>query len=101
MPDDKSVSVYAVGDVGMSRADAETAFVHAKPGLHEPDIIFGQLEACLSRKGTPPLTAQGAHRSSPNFVSAVQGAGFDVMSFASNHCMHFGAEGLLDTMDIA
>ncbi len=96
-----NVSVYAVGDVGMSRADAETAFVQAKPVLHEPDIMFGQLEACFSRKGTPPLTAQGAHASSPNFVPAVQGAGFDIMSFASNHCMHFGAEGLLDTIEIS
>jgi poly-gamma-glutamate capsule biosynthesis protein CapA/YwtB (metallophosphatase superfamily) len=63
--------------------------------------MFGQFEACFSRKGTPSLTAQGAHRSSPNFVPAVKAAGFDVMSFASNHCMHFGAEGLLDTIEIS
>jgi poly-gamma-glutamate synthesis protein (capsule biosynthesis protein) len=101
MADTNKISVYAVGDVGMSREDAVSGFKHILPVLHEPDIMFGQLEACLSQNGTPPLTAAGVHRSSANFAESVKMAGFDVMSFASNHCMHFGADGLLDTIRVA
>lgn len=97
----EKITLYAVGDVGMTRKDAMTGFAHVMAKMHEPDIMFGQLEANLSLKGISPPMYAGSHHSSENFAEAVQNAGFHIMSFASNHCMFFGHEGLLDTIKIA
>jgi poly-gamma-glutamate synthesis protein (capsule biosynthesis protein) len=42
--------------------------------------------------------ARHTHRSPPETAEAIRGAGFDVVSFASNHCMDWGPEGLTDTI---
>ncbi len=102
MADKDKVSIYAVGDVGVTRANPESAFTNIAPVLNEPDILFGQLEASLSQKGTPPPTSLGTlQKPNPNVASVLKSVGFDVMSFASNHTLDWGAEGLLDTMNIA
>src|SRR3990172_334617 len=93
------VSIYAVGDVAVTRDNPELAFSCTTPFLNEPDILFGQLEATLSQKGTPK--AESAQRPHPDVASALEAAGFDVMSFASNHVLDWGMDGLLDTINIA
>jgi poly-gamma-glutamate synthesis protein (capsule biosynthesis protein) len=42
--------------------------------------------------------ARLAMRSHPETAAAIKAAGFDVISFASNHCMDWGTDGLLDTI---
>jgi poly-gamma-glutamate synthesis protein (capsule biosynthesis protein) len=40
-------------------------------------------------------------RTPPETAHALRDAGFDVMSFAGNHCMDWGAQGLEDTLEAA
>ena len=99
MPSQETVSIYAVGDVAVTRDNPESAFTQTLSILNEPDILFGQLEATLSQKGTPKT--ESAQRPHPAIGAVLKSAGFDVMSFASNHVSDWGAEGLLDTLEIA
>src|SRR4249919_719554 len=94
------VSIYAVGDVAVTRENPASAFTPTIALLNEPDILFGQLEATLSQKGTAKAEG-GPQRPDPRVAAALESAGFDVMSFASNHTMDYGADGLLDTLEIA
>ena len=99
MANQDEVSIFAVGDVAVTRNNPESAFTHSAPVLIEPDIVFGQLEATLSQKGT--AKTESAQKPHPNIGSVLKTAGFDVMSFASNHVMDWGADGLLDTQVVA
>lgn len=98
MANQDEVSIFAVGDVAVTRNNPESAFTHSAPVLIEPDIVFGQLEATLSQKGT--AKTESAQKPHPNIGSVLKTAGFDVMSFASNHVMDWGADGLLDTRQL-
>ena len=95
----EKVSIYAVGDVAVTRDNPESAFTQTLSVLNEPDILFGQLEATLSQKGSPKT--ESAQRPHPTIGAVLKSAGFDVMSFASNHVLDWGADGLIDTLDIA
>ncbi len=96
-----TVSLYAVGDTAVSRANPESAFEPTLSVLNEPDILFGQLEVSLSQKGSQTPAALSAQRGHPRIASVLKSAGFDIMSFASNHTLDWGVESLLDTIDIA
>jgi len=93
------VSIFAVGDLAVTRSNPESAFARVASVLNEPDILFGQLEATLSQKGT--AKAESAQRPAPTIGAVLKAAGFDVLSFASNHVMDWGPEGLLDTQNVA
>ncbi|MBI2986193.1 MAG: CapA family protein [Deltaproteobacteria bacterium] len=108
----EKVSIYAVGDVIPDRPNPESLFELALPTLKEADILFGQLEAPLTEKGEPQLQAfpegepqlqafpRGCGRwLIPEWVSGLTYAGFDVMSFASNHTLDRSEEGLFATID--
>ena len=97
------VSLYAVGDVAAFFKDPESMFAHTGAILNEADITFGQNERHYTDRYTQardlvpgvPMTevCPRAH------ASALKRGGFDVMSFASNHCMDMGAGALQDTID--
>lgn len=106
----EKVSIYAVGDVIPERPNPEALFELAVPTLKDADILFGQLEAPLTDKGTPQLQAfpegepqmqrfPGGRRVIPEWVSGLTYAGFDLMSFASNHTLDRSEEGLFATID--
>lgn len=63
------------------------------------DLVLGQLEPVLTDRGTRAPQARLAMRSPPSTAQAIRAAGFDAISFASNHCMDWGSDGLLDTVD--
>ncbi len=92
------VSVYAVGDTRPNWPTPETLFELSLPTLRQADILFGNLEAVLSEKGESQLQAPD-RKMSPHRVSGLVHARFDVMSFASNHTMDRGEQGLLETID--
>ncbi|MGE5262830.1 MAG: CapA family protein [Acidobacteriota bacterium] len=98
MPDE--LVLYAVGDIAPDRPDSSTIFEHVAPLLNAGDIVFGQLEAVLSERGTPLPQARLACRGKPRVARALKDAGFDVVSFASNHCMDLGREAFFDTLDV-
>ncbi len=95
----EELSVYATGDVIPSRPNSETLFDLALPTIKKADILFGQLEANLSEKGERQTAADSVRKVSPERASALAFAGFDVMSFASNHTLDRGVEALLETLD--
>jgi poly-gamma-glutamate capsule biosynthesis protein CapA/YwtB (metallophosphatase superfamily) len=98
MPDD--IVLYAVGDVIPDRKDPGSIFQHVTDVLNRGDIAFCQVDAVLSERGTPLPQARLPCRISPQTARAIKHAGFDVVSFASNHCMDWGREAFFDTIDV-
>lgn len=96
-----AISVLAVGDVAASRSDPLTIFRGCRGALSEGDLLFGQLEATITDRGAKAPNARLAMRSPPAMAAAAQTVGFDVMSFAGNHCLDWGYEGFFDTLSHA
>jgi poly-gamma-glutamate capsule biosynthesis protein CapA/YwtB (metallophosphatase superfamily) len=96
----EDIVLYVVGDVAPDREDPASIFEHVAGLLHTGDVALCQLEAVLSERGSPlpqvrlPCTAQ------PGVARALKDAGFDVVSFASNHCLDMGREAFLDTINV-
>ncbi len=91
--------LLAAGDVGPNRPGPASIFRHVAPLLRTRDLAFCQLEPALSRRGTRLPQARLAMRADPQAAQAIREAGFDVVSFASNHCMDWGPEAFFDTLD--
>jgi poly-gamma-glutamate capsule biosynthesis protein CapA/YwtB (metallophosphatase superfamily) len=95
----EDIVLYAVGDIAPDREDPASIFQHVAGLLTTGDVVFGQLEAVLSERGTPMPQARLPCRGHPSTARALKGAGFDVVSFASNHCMDLGRDAFFDTID--
>ncbi len=100
MTSENTVTLVAVGDVGPKRANAEELFDSTRSILRGADITFGQLESNLSLRGTQQLHMGLGSIAHPRVANALTDAGFDVMSFASNHTLDYSEEALLDTLDV-
>lgn len=93
------VSMVVVGDMEVDRLDPASAFANVLPVLKEADLRFGGLEASMSEKGSA-ATGKIVMRHPPEMVSAYVAGGFDVVAFSSNHCMDYGVEPFVETMDL-
>jgi poly-gamma-glutamate capsule biosynthesis protein CapA/YwtB (metallophosphatase superfamily) len=93
------VSFIAVGDVGAKRADLDEMFAGVADVIKSGDIRFGQLETVVSDRGAMSPNARLAMRTGSDFAPALWRAGFNVMSFAGNHCLDWGYEGFCDTLN--
>ena len=91
--------LLATGDVAPRRDDLASMFAGLKGVLHEGDIVFGQLETVISDRGSPAPNAKLAMRTAPGAAQAIHDAGYDVVSFAGNHCLDWGRDALADTLD--
>jgi len=100
MTGENTVTLVAVGDVGPKRAHAEEVFDATRSILQSADITYGQLESNLSLRGTPQLHMGLGSIAHPRIGNALADAGFDVMSFASNHSLDYSEEALIDTLDV-
>ncbi len=98
MADD--IVLYAVGDIAPDREDPGSIFQHVAGILNRGDIVFGQLEANLSDRGTPLPQARLPCRASPQTFRSIKDARFNIVSFASNHCMDLGPDVMLETVDV-
>ncbi|MFC2004147.1 CapA family protein [Chloroflexota bacterium] len=94
------LTLVGVGDVSPQRADPPSIFRHCGDVFRTADFVFGQMEAPLSDRGNPNTEVH--RRLPPKNISALteEGAGFDVMSFATNHGMDYGWDAFFDTLDI-
>jgi poly-gamma-glutamate synthesis protein (capsule biosynthesis protein) len=103
MPNDRMpggrVVLHAVGDVGPDRGDPDVLFEEVGDVLRGGDLAFCQLEVALTERGTRLPQARHTVRTSPAAAKAIRRAGFNVVSWAGNHCMDWGAEGFQDTVD--
>jgi poly-gamma-glutamate capsule biosynthesis protein CapA/YwtB (metallophosphatase superfamily) len=87
----EEVLMYAVGDIGPSRPDPDTLFDFVRPTLTKADVAFMQLELPISERGARLPQVRHTDRTSRASAAAFRRAGFSVVSFASNHCMDWGA----------
>jgi poly-gamma-glutamate synthesis protein (capsule biosynthesis protein) len=94
------VTLVITGDVGPKRKNAEEVFDLVRGILQEGDITFGQLESCLSLRGTQQLHMGPGSIGHPRNAKILADAGYNVMSFASNHTLDYSEEALIDTLSI-
>lgn len=97
--DTDNVTLYGVGDIAPYRENPHTIFDKVRSAIHEADISICQLEINITNRGTPLPQARLAMRANRETAKAIKDAGFTIVSFASNHCLDWGNEGLLDTIE--
>jgi len=102
MAEKNIVTLCAVGDVTAFRKDPECAFDYVAPILREADITFFQNERHYSRREEEDIPTEGGftEATTPEHAQSLKLGGFDVVSFASNHCMDAGAQVMLETVDV-
>jgi poly-gamma-glutamate synthesis protein (capsule biosynthesis protein) len=90
-----------VGDIGPSsqREDAGSIFSEVAERFRTADLVFAQLETNLTTRGARLPQAAYADKIPPAAASRFRDSGITVCSLAGNHCLDWGAEGLLDTRD--
>jgi len=99
MPSNGRATIIAVGDVCVDRADPHSMFDLVRNDLEQADVRFCQIETTYSTRGAPSPVVRVPLRASPENVDAIARAGFNVASFASNHCLDWGPDAFLDTID--
>ncbi len=94
---DEYILLYAVGDIGPDRADPGSIFQNVTGVLSQGDVTFCHLEVNLSNRGIGPHGKEVARN--PEIAAAMKEAGFDVVSFAGNHCLAAGIDAFYDTIE--
>jgi hypothetical protein len=91
----EKIILYAVGDIGPDRPDPGSIFRHVTDTIRRSDVAFAQLEVNLSKRGA----GRSENARNPEIAAAIKDAGFNVVSFAGNHCLDAGVEAFSDTID--
>jgi poly-gamma-glutamate capsule biosynthesis protein CapA/YwtB (metallophosphatase superfamily) len=91
--------VLATGDIAPDREDPDSCFSATRELLHSAELVFGQLETSFAEGGARLPQARHAVLTSPQAAGAVGRAGFDVISCAGNHCLDWGNDALMQTID--
>lgn len=94
----RALTLLAAGDVGAKRADLDSMFRGCGDALRGADFSFGQLETTISDGGAIVPNARLAMRAPSAMAAAAKQAGFDIMSFAGNHCLDWGYAAFDDTL---
>lgn len=98
--DNESITLLAVGDVAVNRADPDSIFAYVAPVISSAEVAFCQLETNYSERGLILPQARVPMRAHPRNAPAIKKAGFNVVSCASNHHLDWGADALLDTIEV-
>ncbi|MBT3349743.1 MAG: CapA family protein [Nitrospinaceae bacterium] len=96
---ENQIYLALAGDIEIHREDPEKVFDLILPELNKADIRFGGLEASMSEKGTA-TTGKITMRHHPDMIEGYIAGGFDTVAFASNHCMDYGLEPFVETMEL-
>ena len=91
-------NLIAVGDICVDRANPDSIFKLVSAEVKSADFAFCQIETTYSKRGAPNPEMRQPLRAAPNNVKAIAQAGFNIASFASNHCMDWGKEAFVDTL---
>lgn len=93
-------SIVAVGDVVVNRENPDSSFDLVRSKIKQADIAFCQIETPFSARGSVnPSGTFTTFRAHPSNVKGIANAGFNIGSFASNHCMDWGFEAFADTIE--
>ncbi|MEQ9811728.1 MAG: CapA family protein [Azospirillaceae bacterium] len=93
-----SLSFVAVGDIAPDRDEPATIFDRVRERLRAADLGFCQLEVNLTTGGVRLPQARHTMRGDPAIADALVESGLEVVSFAGNHCLDWGPDGLADTL---
>ncbi len=92
-------TLVVVGDMEIDRPAPGDTFSGVAPFLAAADVRFGGLEASMSRLGAP-ASGKIVMRHDPEMIRGYLAGGFDVLAFASNHCMDYGVAPFVETMEL-
>ncbi|MCC8059815.1 MAG: CapA family protein [Clostridiales bacterium] len=95
-----SLTLLATGDLGPNRENPDSIFDGVREALKQGDLLFGQLDPCLAHTGSPLPQSRLPMRGDPAGGAAIARAGFNVISFATNHCMDWGREAFFETLEV-
>jgi len=90
--------VLATGDLAPDREHPDECFTATRELLNDAELVFGQLETSFATRGTRLPQARHAVMAQPACAGALARAGFDVISFAGNHCLDWGNEAFFETL---
>lgn len=101
------VRLLFVGDVMLSRHigvliernDAHFPFELVKEEITRADIAFANFENPVSEGGINQ-GSRFSFRASPEVISGLTYAGFDIVSLANNHILDYGGEALIDSVSL-
>lgn len=95
----KLTKIFAIGDVAVNREQPDSIFELVHERIKEADFAFAQIEAIYSKLGEVNVSGTSSPlRGDPENVAAIGRAGFNLASFASNHCMDYGISAFQDTI---
>jgi len=99
--------IAAVGDLMVARGvtelldrpdGLELVFSDLLPYMQSADLLLGNLEGAVSRRGEP-LEKTFTFRFHPRVLDPLARAGFDYLSIVNNHSYDYGEIGFLDSLD--
>jgi poly-gamma-glutamate capsule biosynthesis protein CapA/YwtB (metallophosphatase superfamily) len=90
--------VLATGDLAPDRDHPDECFAATSGLLNGAELVFSQLETSFATHGTRLPQARHAVMAQPACADALARAGFDVISFAGNHCLDWGNEAFFETI---
>ena len=93
--ENQEIVFYGAGDIGPDRPDPGSIFRHVRDVIKQGDLAFVQLEVNLSDRGA----GRKENARNPRIAAAIKEAGFNVVSFAGNHCLDAGVDAFFDTID--
>lgn len=94
-----SLKLMAVGDITLQTKNNQHPFKYVMDTFRKKDILFGNLETVLSTTGKEKKKSV-VLRSSPDSVSYLDEAGFDILNVANNHILDLGLEGFKNTLGL-
>src|SRR5580704_14002958 len=102
-PDDQTLTIIVVGDVGLNSSKAWTETTSAIDRDISADINFMNLETVVTDRNdlAPDLKGQSRpfnFRMPADGLKFLVSHGFNLISFANNHSMDFGVPGLKETL---
>jgi poly-gamma-glutamate capsule biosynthesis protein CapA/YwtB (metallophosphatase superfamily) len=101
MATDPRLVLFGCGDVGPIHEPMDAYSTLVRPLMETADLRIGQCERVYSERGSLQVHSTDLHsRVSPRLASVFTDCAFDVVSVASNHAVDWGADALMDTIDL-
>jgi len=105
-----SIIISAVGDLMVHQGNLDNAYIpktgtynfdgfleYVKPYLMKSDLTIGNFET-VTAGPISGYTSYPSFNTPDSMLTALSGAGFDVLSTANNHCLDRGINGLVSTI---
>jgi hypothetical protein len=100
MADDDVLTFCAVGDVTAFHSEPESGYEFVAPVLSQMDVVVAQNERHYSKRRDIFPIGGFTELTDPSHAKALLLGNYDVLTFASNHCMDLGPDVLLETIGV-